>query len=61
MVIAPDATDEAKAIFAAKKNLRLLTTGGLPDAAAAGITVRSVAGGLLVQSRDNGIVEAAPM
>ena len=61
VVIAPDATDEAKAIFAAKKNLRLLTTGGLPDAAAAGITVRSVAGGLLVQSRDNGIVEAAPM
>ena len=61
VVIAPDATDEAKAIFAAKKNLRLLTTGGLPDAAAAGITVRSVAGGLLVQSRDNGIVETAPM
>jgi phosphoribosylaminoimidazolecarboxamide formyltransferase/IMP cyclohydrolase len=61
VVIAPDATDEAKAIFAAKKNLRLLTTGGLPDAAAAGITVRSVAGGLLVQSRDNGIVETVPM
>ena len=56
VVIAPDATPEAKAIFAAKKNLRLLTTGGLPDTRAGGITVRSVAGGLLVQSRDNGIV-----
>jgi phosphoribosylaminoimidazolecarboxamide formyltransferase/IMP cyclohydrolase len=31
VVIAPDATDEAKAVFAAKKNLRLLTTGGLPS------------------------------
>ncbi len=61
VVIAPDATPEAKVIFASKKNLRLLTTGGLPDAAASGITVRSVAGGLLVQSRDNAIVEAAPL
>jgi lipoprotein signal peptidase len=44
-VIAPDATDEAKAVFAAKKNLRLLTTGGLPDAARARARVRQVAGG----------------
>ena len=29
-------TTEAKAIFAAKKNLRLLTTGGLPDPRAPG-------------------------
>ncbi len=54
VVIAPEATAEAKAIFAERKNLRLLTTGGLPDPRAAGITVRSVSGGLLVQSRDNG-------
>lgn len=51
-VIAPGATDEAKAIFAAKKNLRLLTTGGLPDPQAPGLTARSLAGGLLVQTRD---------
>jgi phosphoribosylaminoimidazolecarboxamide formyltransferase / IMP cyclohydrolase len=56
-VIAPEATDEAKAIFARKKNLRLLTTGGLPDPRAQGLNVRSVAGGLLVQSRDNGVVD----
>lgn len=61
VVIAPDATAEAKAIFATKKNLRLLTTGGLPDRRAGGLTVRSVAGGLLVQSRDNGIVDAADL
>ncbi|MDO5612646.1 MAG: bifunctional phosphoribosylaminoimidazolecarboxamide formyltransferase/IMP cyclohydrolase [Paracoccus sp. (in: a-proteobacteria)] len=56
VVIAPDASDEAREIFAAKKNLRLLTTGGLPDPAAAGLTFRQVAGGLLVQDRDNGRV-----
>ncbi len=57
VVIAPEATDEARAIFAAKKNLRLLTTGGLPDARASGLTFRSLAGGFLVQSRDNAVVE----
>ncbi|HVV93868.1 MAG TPA: bifunctional phosphoribosylaminoimidazolecarboxamide formyltransferase/IMP cyclohydrolase [Hyphomicrobiales bacterium] len=53
VVIAPDASDEAKAVFAAKKNLRLLLTGGLPDPRAAGLVVKSVAGGLLVMSRDD--------
>jgi phosphoribosylaminoimidazolecarboxamide formyltransferase/IMP cyclohydrolase len=52
VVIAPDASDEAKAIFAGKKNLRLLLTGGLADSRAAGLFVKSVAGGFLVQSRD---------
>jgi phosphoribosylaminoimidazolecarboxamide formyltransferase/IMP cyclohydrolase len=56
VVIAPDLTADAKVIFAAKKNLRLLTTGGLPDPRAPGVMVRSLAGGLLVQSRDNGVV-----
>ena len=57
VVIAPDASADAKAIFAAKKNLRLLTTGGLPDPRAKGVMARSVAGGLLVQSRDNGVID----
>ena len=57
VVIAPAASEDAKAIFAEKKNLRLLTTGDLADARAAGVTVRSVAGGLLVQSRDNAVVD----
>jgi len=61
VVIAPDATPEAKAIFAGKKNLRLLTAGGLPDPRAPGVMVRSLAGGLLVQSRDNGSVGAADL
>jgi len=57
VIIAPDATDEAIAIVGAKKNLRLLLAGGLPDPRAAGLTVKSVAGGLLVQSRDNAVVD----
>jgi len=57
IVIAPDATPEAKAVFAKKKNLRLLTTGGLPDPRARGLMFRSLAGGFLVQTRDNIVVD----
>jgi phosphoribosylaminoimidazolecarboxamide formyltransferase/IMP cyclohydrolase len=57
VIIAPDVTSEAEAIVAARKNLRLLVAGGLPDPRAAGTTVKSVAGGLLVQSRDNAVVD----
>ncbi len=57
VIVAPDASEEAIAIVAAKKNLRLLLAGGLPDPRAAGLTFRSVAGGLLVQSRDNAVVD----
>ncbi len=56
VVAAPAASEEAKAIFAKKKNLRLLLTGDLPDPARAGLTLKSIAGGYLVQSRDNGRV-----
>jgi phosphoribosylaminoimidazolecarboxamide formyltransferase/IMP cyclohydrolase len=56
VVVAPDADDDAKAIFARKKNLRLLLTGELPDPARAGQTIAVIAGGILVQDRDNGIV-----
>src|SRR6185295_12706290 len=58
VVVAPDADDEAKAIFAKKKNLRLLLTGELPDPARGGQTVAVIAGGLLVQDRDNGMLTA---
>ena len=58
VVIAPGADDAAKAVFAAKKNLRLLTTEGLPDPKSAGLAFRQVAGGFLVQDRDNGVIAA---
>lgn len=57
VIIAPDATDEAIAIVKAKKNLRLLLTGGLPDPREAGRSVRTVAGGFLLQDRDNAVVD----
>jgi len=57
VIIAPGASEEAIAIIGAKKNLRLLVTGSLPDPRAAGMIVKSVAGGLLVQSRDNAVVD----
>ena len=57
VIIAPDATPEAIGLIATKKNLRLLLAGGLPDPRASGLTVKTVAGGLLVQSRDNAVVD----
>lgn len=54
VVIAPGAEQGALSVFAKKKNLRLLLTNGIPDPAAAGRVVKSVAGGLLVQDRDFG-------
>jgi phosphoribosylaminoimidazolecarboxamide formyltransferase/IMP cyclohydrolase len=56
VVVAPDADEDAKAIFARKKNLRLLLTGDLPDPARGGQTMAIIAGGILVQDRDNGMV-----
>jgi len=61
VIIAPEASDEAVEIIATKKNLRLLIAGGLPDPLAPGITFRSLAGGFLVQGRDNGMVEPADL
>ncbi|HJT41985.1 MAG TPA: bifunctional phosphoribosylaminoimidazolecarboxamide formyltransferase/IMP cyclohydrolase [Rhizomicrobium sp.] len=59
VIIAPDADEDARKILAAKKNLRLLVAGGLPDPLAPTLTYRSVAGGFLVQTRDNGRVSRA--
>ena len=61
VVIAPGADEEAEAVFAAKKNLRLLITDGLPDPHGAGEVFRSVAGGFLVQSRDRSLIKPADL
>ncbi|MBR0757177.1 bifunctional phosphoribosylaminoimidazolecarboxamide formyltransferase/IMP cyclohydrolase [Bradyrhizobium jicamae] len=58
VIIAPDASEEAIAIIGARKNLRLLLAGSLPDPRAVGLTAKTVAGGLLVQSRDNAVIDA---
>ena len=57
VIIAPGADDEALAILAAKKNLRLMLAGALPDPRAPSLSVRTVAGGLLVQDRDHGALD----
>ncbi|HPE31109.1 MAG TPA: bifunctional phosphoribosylaminoimidazolecarboxamide formyltransferase/IMP cyclohydrolase, partial [Parvularculaceae bacterium] len=61
VIIAPDADEEALALLAPKKNVRVLLAGGLPDPAAAGRYVKPVAGGFLVQSRDNGVITKADL
>ena len=59
VVAAPSADDAAKAVFAKKKNLRLLLTGELPDPKRSGLSIKPITGGLIVQSRDNGHVADA--
>ena len=61
VIIAPDATEDAQKVLAAKKNLRLLLAGGLPDPMTPNLTYRSVSGGFLVQTRDNGRVTRADL
>ena len=57
VIIAPDASEEAVAIIGAKKNLRLLLAGALPDPRRPGLSLRTVAGGFLAQARDNVTVD----
>ena len=57
VIIAPDADEEARAILAKKPNLRLLLTGGMASSAEPGMTVRTLAGGILLQSRDNALTD----
>jgi len=59
VIIAPDADENARAILAEKSNLRLLLTGGMPDPHAAGMTIRTLAGGILLQGRDNALTDDA--
>ncbi|MEP3422465.1 MAG: bifunctional phosphoribosylaminoimidazolecarboxamide formyltransferase/IMP cyclohydrolase [Erythrobacter sp.] len=56
VVIAPKVSPEARAIFAKKKNLRLLECGTLPDPRRGGFAMKTIAGGMLIQGRDNGAV-----
>jgi phosphoribosylaminoimidazolecarboxamide formyltransferase/IMP cyclohydrolase len=61
VIVAPDATAAAQAVLARKKNLRLLLTGGLPDPAASGLSIRTLAGGFLAQTRDAGRITRADL
>jgi phosphoribosylaminoimidazolecarboxamide formyltransferase/IMP cyclohydrolase len=56
VVVAPGADEAARTAFARKKNLRLLLVDEFPDPRRTGFTQAVIAGGLLVQDRDNGHV-----
>lgn len=58
VIIAPEADEDALAVLAKKKNLRVLLAGGLPDAGASGTMIKMLSGGFLLQARDNGQVAA---
>ena len=55
VIIAPAIEPAAADVLSARKNLRVLDAGGLPDAGSGGLTVRTLAGGYLVQGRDNAL------
>ena len=59
VIIAPEVDPDARAILAAKKNLRVLVAGGMPDASAPGMTLRSLSGGYLLQGRDDAVTSGA--
>jgi phosphoribosylaminoimidazolecarboxamide formyltransferase/IMP cyclohydrolase len=61
VVIAPEADEAARAVLVEKKNLRLLVTGAMPAPAAPGTTLKSIAGGFLLQGRDDGTVTPADL
>jgi phosphoribosylaminoimidazolecarboxamide formyltransferase/IMP cyclohydrolase len=61
VIIAPDADEDARRILSARRNLRLLIAGGLPDPSSAGWTVKTVAGGFLAQTRDSAHVGKADL
>ena len=61
VVIAPSISDDARAVFAKKKNLRLLECGSLPDPRRGGFVMKTIAGGMLIQSRDNGTIAEADL
>ena len=58
VIIAPSVSDEAKAVVAQKANVRLLACGDFVEQAAASLDFKRVNGGLLVQDRDDALVEA---
>ena len=57
VIIAPDAEEDALAILSAKPNVRILLTGAMPDPTEKRITVRSIAGGFLVQDADSKVFD----
>jgi phosphoribosylaminoimidazolecarboxamide formyltransferase / IMP cyclohydrolase len=58
VILAPGVSDAAKPILAVKDNVRVLQTGDLSMGLTQLLEYKSVGGGLLVQTRDTGVVRA---
>ena len=61
VIIAPDMDNAARDILAAKKNLRVLLTRGMPDPRQTDHVIKAVAGGYLLQSRDNLVLDKSQL
>ncbi|HIC48151.1 MAG TPA: bifunctional phosphoribosylaminoimidazolecarboxamide formyltransferase/IMP cyclohydrolase [Methylophaga aminisulfidivorans] len=61
VIIAPSISEEAQAIVAQKANVRLLACGEFENNAATGLDYKRVNGGLLVQDRDEALVQKADL
>jgi phosphoribosylaminoimidazolecarboxamide formyltransferase/IMP cyclohydrolase len=61
VVIAPEADEDAIAVFKRRRDLRLLVTGELPDPLSEGRVFKSVAGGFVIQTRDDARLAAADL
>ena len=61
VVIAPDASEKAQAVFAAKKNLRLLLTRATTERLPASLNIKSIAGGFLVQQSNRSHVVSSDL
>ena len=60
VVITPSADDAALKVLSAKPNVRVLLTDTMPDPAAPRQTLRTIAGGVLVQTADNTVITGEP-
>lgn len=61
VIIAPSISAEAIDVLKQKEKIRALTTGRMPDPASIGQTIKPIAGGMLVQDRDNGCITEADL
>lgn len=60
VVIAPEADQDVLRTLSTKPNVRVLITGGMPDPAAKRVTFKMIAGGVLVQSADDKVLDGEP-
>jgi phosphoribosylaminoimidazolecarboxamide formyltransferase/IMP cyclohydrolase len=61
VIVAPDIDKDALEILSGKKNVRVLRTGNKAHADSAGFDFKKVSGGLLVQTKDKGVVTASDL